>query len=53
MTLWTDKTRALLAVDSRSPELKEAAQKWLDTMDDGDANAEATKDYIAALETAS
>ena len=32
------------------PELKDAAQKWLDTMEDGTANAEATKAYIAALE---
>ena len=31
-------------------ELKDAAQKWLDTMEDGAANAEATKNYIAALE---
>ncbi|MCI9221870.1 MAG: pyruvate:ferredoxin (flavodoxin) oxidoreductase [Oscillospiraceae bacterium] len=45
-----DKTRALIAVPHTVPELKEAAQKWLDTMDDGEANAEATKAYIAALE---
>ena len=30
--------------------MKETAQKWLDTMEDGAANAEATKAYIAALE---
>ena len=45
-----DKTRALIAMPHTVPELKEAAQKWLDTMDDGEANAEATKAYIAALE---
>ncbi len=44
-----DKTRALLAIDWTYAPLKEAAQKWLDTMDDGEANAEATKAYIAAL----
>ncbi|MDE6281466.1 MAG: pyruvate:ferredoxin (flavodoxin) oxidoreductase, partial [Oscillospiraceae bacterium] len=45
-----DKTRALIAVDWTYAPLKEAAQKWLDTMDDGEANQEATKAYIAALE---
>ena len=44
-----DKTRALLAIDWTYAPLKEAAQKWLDTMDDGEANAAATKAYIAAL----
>ncbi len=44
-----DKTRALLAIDWTYAPLKEAAQKWLDTMDDGEANQEATKAYIAAL----
>ena len=44
-----DKTRALIAIDWTYAPLKEAAQKWLDTMDDGEANAEATKAYIAAL----
>ena len=32
------------------PELKEAAQKWLDTYNDGKANEEATRAYVAALE---
>ena len=32
------------------PALKEAAQKWLDTMDDGTANQKAAKEYVAALE---
>ncbi|MGM9619160.1 MAG: pyruvate:ferredoxin (flavodoxin) oxidoreductase [Oscillospiraceae bacterium] len=45
-----DKTRALIEVPHARPELKEAAQKWLDTMDDGAANAEATRAYVAALE---
>jgi len=44
------KTEALIAVEWARPELKEAAQKWLDTMEDGKANAEATKAYVAALE---
>ena len=45
-----DKTRALLAVEWCTPAIGETAQKWLDTMEDGAANAEATKAYIAALE---
>ena len=44
-----DKTRELIAVEWARPELKEAAQKWLDTFTDGKANAEATKAYVAAL----
>ncbi|MBQ1214800.1 MAG: pyruvate:ferredoxin (flavodoxin) oxidoreductase, partial [Firmicutes bacterium] len=32
------------------PAVAEAAQKWLDTMNDGNANQAATKEYIAALE---
>ena len=44
------KTKALIAIDWALPALKEAAQKWLDTMDDGAANQEAAKAYIAALE---
>ncbi len=34
------KTRALIAVEWTQPALKEAAQKWLDTMDDGDRQSE-------------
>ena len=45
-----DKTRALIALDWATAEVKEAGQKWLDTMDDGAANSEAAKAYIAALE---
>ena len=44
-----DKTRELLAIEWARPELKEAAQKWLDTMDDGEANQEAAKVYAEAL----
>ena len=45
-----DKTRALLNLDWCTGAIKEAGQKWLDTMQDGEANAEATKAYVAALE---
>ena len=43
------KTKELIAVDWCCAELKEAAQKWLDTYNDGNANGEATKAYVAAL----
>ena len=43
-------TKKLIAVEWAVPELKEAAQKWLDTLEDGEANQEASKAYIAALE---
>ena len=46
-----DLTRKLIAVEWARPELKEAAQKWLDTMDDGDASKTASADYIKALES--
>ena len=45
-----DKTRALIAVDYAHPELKAAAQAWLDTFDDSKANGEASEKYAAALE---
>ena len=45
-----DKTRALIALDWCTPAIKEAGQKWLDTYNDGEANKEATKAYVAALE---
>ena len=45
-----EKTRALLNLDWCTGAIKEAGQKWLDTMQDGEANAEATKAYVAALE---
>ena len=44
-----DLTRQLISSNANAG-LKEAAQKWLDTMEDGAANGEATKAYVAALE---
>ena len=44
------KTEQLIAIEWTQPALKEAAQKWLNTKDDGNANAEATKEYVAALQ---
>ena len=44
------RTRELIMVPYVVPALKAAAQEWLDTMEDGIANGEATKKYIAALE---
>ena len=46
-----DLTRELIAKDWAVPALKEAGQKWLYTMEDSAANGEATKAYIAALES--
>lgn len=46
-----EKTRALIAVDYALPELKAAAQEWLDTMDDGKANAAAAEKYAAVLKS--
>ncbi|WP_312265443.1 pyruvate:ferredoxin (flavodoxin) oxidoreductase, partial [Oscillibacter sp.] len=43
-------SKALIAVEWALPAVKEAAQKWLDTMEDSAANGEAAKAYIAALE---
>nr|WP_326153393.1 pyruvate:ferredoxin (flavodoxin) oxidoreductase [uncultured Oscillibacter sp.] len=45
-----DCSKALIAVEWALPAVKEAAQKWLDTMEDSAANGEAAKAYIAALE---
>ena len=47
-----DKTRALIAIDYTDEAIKAAGQEWLDTMQDGSANGEATKKYVAALEAA-
>ena len=44
------KTEALIAVPHTYQPLKDAAQKWLDTMEDGQANAGATKEYVKLLE---
>ncbi|MBQ6160667.1 MAG: pyruvate:ferredoxin (flavodoxin) oxidoreductase [Oscillospiraceae bacterium] len=43
------KTRDILA-NGHNEAVKAAAQKWLDTYNDGEANKAATKEYIAALE---
>ena len=45
-----DETRQLIAVEWARPELKAAAQAWLDTMEDGEANAEAARAFVKALE---
>ena len=45
-----EETRQLIAVEWARPELKAAAQAWLDTMEDGEANAEAARAYGKALE---
>ena len=45
-----EKSKALIAVEWTNADLKAAAQKYLDTVNDLDANAEATKAYVAALE---
>ena len=45
-----EETRKLIAIEWAVPALKEAAQKWLDTMEDGEANQAAAKEYIALLE---
>ena len=45
-----EKTKQLIAVPYCAGELKAAAQAWLDTMTDGEANKTATKAYVAALE---
>ena len=42
--------RRLVNIEWARPELKAAAQAWLDTMDDGTANAEPTKAFVKALE---
>ena len=47
-----DKTRALIAVEYTDEDIKATGQVWLDTIEDGQANAEATAKYIAALEKA-
>ena len=43
------KTKALIAVDYCYAGLKDAAQSWLDTLEDGAANKAATEAYVAAL----
>ncbi len=45
-----DLTKQLIAVPHAYQGLKDAAQKWLDTMEDGKANQEATAEYVKLLE---
>ena len=45
----TEKTEALLAVSYADADLKAAAQAWLDTINEGDANKAAAAKYVAAL----
>ncbi|MDY5968921.1 MAG: pyruvate:ferredoxin (flavodoxin) oxidoreductase, partial [Bacteroidales bacterium] len=44
------KTEQLIALEYTYEGLKAAAQKWLDTYDDGAANQEASREYAAMLE---
>ncbi len=44
------KTKQLIDVEYTAQELKDAAQKWLDTYEDGETNKAAAKAYIQALE---
>ena len=46
------KTEALIAIDYTDEAIKTAGKEWLDTMEDGAANGEATKKYVAALQAA-
>ena len=46
------KTEALIAIDYTDEAVKVAGKEWLDTMEDGAANGEATKNYVAALQDA-
>ncbi len=43
-------TKELVAIDYATAEIKSTAQAWMDSFNDGKANAEATDAYIAALE---
>ncbi len=45
-----EKTRALIAIEYCDADLKAAGQAWLDTVDDGKTNGDATKAYVAELE---
>ena len=47
-----DRTRKLIAIDYTDEDIKAAGKEWLDTMEDGAANGEAAKKYIAALKAA-
>ncbi len=45
-----EKVKKLVAVDYATAEIKEAANAWIETFDDGKANEGATKKFVAALE---
>ena len=45
-----EETKQLIAVEWAYQPLKDAAQKWLDTMEDGETNQAAAKEYVALLE---
>ncbi|MDD6174218.1 MAG: thiamine pyrophosphate-dependent enzyme, partial [Firmicutes bacterium] len=45
-----ENVKSLIAIDWATAEIKEAGQKWLDTMDDGKTNGAATEALVAALE---
>jgi pyruvate-ferredoxin/flavodoxin oxidoreductase len=45
------KTEEIIGTASCSADAKAAGQKWLDTFEDGNANAAATKEYVKALES--
>ncbi len=47
-----DETREMLKAEHIDADLAAAAQAWLDTLEDGSANAAAAEAYIAALEEA-
>jgi len=44
------KAKALIEIEYTYAPLKEAAQKWLDTLNDGDANNEAAHEFVSALQ---
>ena len=46
-----DLTRQLIAVEYADESIKAAGQEWLDTMEDGATNGEATKKFVAAMES--
>ena len=46
-----DLTRQLIAVEYTDESIKAAGQEWLDTMEDGTANGEAAKKFVAAMES--
>ena len=51
-TVWWTRPTPCWLCPGLTADLKAAAQTWLDTMNDGKANADATKKYVAALEAA-